>query len=157
MGVTAFTDRGILTETPAMLVYVAQTWPEAGLAPLDDPFALAEVQAFNSYLCSTLHVAHAHLARGHRWTDDPAAIAAMTAYVPTSVSAAYDYIEQEVFKGPFVFGEAYTLADPYLYTVARWMERDGVDFDRFPKVVAHRAMMAERPAVRRALEAQGLD
>ena len=73
------TDRGILTETPAMLAYVAQSFPEARLAPLDDPFAFGQVQAFNSYLCSTVHVAHAHRMRGQRWADDPAAIAAMQA------------------------------------------------------------------------------
>ena len=60
------TDRGILTETPAMLVYVAQSFPTAGLAPIDDPFLFAEIQSFNSYLCSHLHVAHAHRMRGHR-------------------------------------------------------------------------------------------
>ena len=47
------TPRGILTETPAMLAYIAQSFPAAKLAPLDDPFAFAEIQAFNSYLCST--------------------------------------------------------------------------------------------------------
>ena len=76
------TDRGILTETPAMLAFVAQSHPGAGLAPLDDPFAFAQVQAFNSYLCSTVHVAHAHRMRGSRWTDDPAAIAEMKRKVP---------------------------------------------------------------------------
>ena len=64
------TDRGVLTETPAMLAYVAQTFPAAGLAPLEDAFAFAQAQAFNSYLCSTLHVAHAHGRRGYRWADD---------------------------------------------------------------------------------------
>src|SRR5688572_32856970 len=58
------TDRGILTETPAMLVYVAQSFPKAGLAPIDDPFLFAEIQSFNSWLCSHLHVAHAHRMRG---------------------------------------------------------------------------------------------
>src|SRR5262249_46579521 len=47
------TDRGILTETPAMLAFIAQSFPRAHLAPLADPFAFAQVQAFNSYLCST--------------------------------------------------------------------------------------------------------
>ena len=47
------TDRGVLTETPAILAFVAQRFPESGLAPLDDAFAFAQVQAFNSYLCST--------------------------------------------------------------------------------------------------------
>ena len=50
------TPRGILTETPAMLAFIAQSFPDARLAPLDDPFAFAEIQAFNSYLCSTVHV-----------------------------------------------------------------------------------------------------
>src|SRR5438552_3929046 len=58
------TPRGNLTETPAMLAFIAQSFPDRRLAPLDDPFAFAEVQAFNSYLCSTLHVAHAHRMRG---------------------------------------------------------------------------------------------
>src|SRR5690242_16010448 len=66
------TERGILTETPAILAFVAQSFPAARLAPLDDPFAFARLQAFNSYLCSTVHVAHAHRRRGARWADDPA-------------------------------------------------------------------------------------
>src|ERR1700731_4321942 len=74
------TESGILTETPAMLAFIAQSFPKARLAPLDDPFAFAEVQAFNSYLCATLHVAHAHRMRGYRWADDPAAIEAMAAF-----------------------------------------------------------------------------
>ena len=73
------TDRGILTETPAILAYVAQSFPKARLAPLDDAFAFGRIQAFNSYLCSTVHVAHAHRFRGYRWVDaaDEASIAAM--------------------------------------------------------------------------------
>jgi glutathione S-transferase len=54
------TDRGILTETPAMLAFIAQSFPLAKLAPFDDAFAFAQVQSFTSYLCSTVHVAHAH-------------------------------------------------------------------------------------------------
>ena len=55
-----------------MLAYIAQSFPKAKLAPIKDPFRFAEVQAFNSYLCSTVHVAHAHRVRGTRWVDDPA-------------------------------------------------------------------------------------
>src|ERR1700754_293769 len=67
------TDRGVITETPALLIYIAQTFPAAKLAPLDDPYGLAKVQAFNSYLCSTVHVAHAHRMRGRRWAVELAA------------------------------------------------------------------------------------
>ncbi len=62
-------ERGVLTETPAILAFIAQSYPEARLAPLDDPFAFAELQAFNNYLCATVHVAHAHRGRGYRWAD----------------------------------------------------------------------------------------
>ncbi len=145
------TPRGILTETPAMLVYVAQTYPEADLAPIDDPFAFADLQAVNSYLCSSLQVAHAHRMRGSRWTDDSAAIAAMQRFVPKSVSACYGFIEQHVLKGPWVMGRDYTIADPYLFTIAQWLEDDGVDPTRFPKVVGHRQRMLERSAVKKAI------
>jgi glutathione S-transferase len=83
------TERGILTETPAMLAFIAQSFPQTGLAPVSDAFSFAQVQAFNSYLCSTAHVAHAHGRRGCRWADDPAAIAEMQRKVPQSVAAVF--------------------------------------------------------------------
>lgn len=150
------TSAGALTETPAMLVYVAQLFPAAKLAPVDDPFAFAQVQAFNSYLCSTLHVAHAHRMRGYRWVDadDAAAIAAMQRKVPQSVGEGWAMVETHLFKGPWAMGDAFTICDPYLFTLAQWMEADGVDPKRFPRVAEHRARMAERPAMKRALAAE---
>ena len=147
------TERGVLTETPAILVFIAQTHPEARLAPLDDAYAFAEVQAFNSYLCSTVHVAHAHRMRGYRWVEasDEAAIEAMKRKVPQSIGECFDLIERTMFKGPFVMGERYTMCDPYLFTIAQWWEADGVEPSRFPKLVAHRQRMAERPSVKRAI------
>ena len=145
------TDRGVLTETPAILAFIAQSFPRAALAPLDDPFAFARVQAFNSYLCSTVHVAHAHGVRGARWADDPAALEAMKRKVPQAVGECFALIEREMFEGPWVMGETYTICDPYLFTLAQWMEGDGVDPARFPGIQDHGKRMVERPAVERAL------
>jgi glutathione S-transferase len=145
------TGRGILTETPAMLAFIAQSFPQARMAPLDDPFAFAQVQAFNSYLCATLHVAHSHRMRGYRWADDPAAIAAMQRKVPESVGACYDLIECDMLKGPWVMGNTYTICDPYLFTFAQWLEADGVDPARLSRVCDHRRRMSERPSVRKAI------
>ena len=145
------TARGVLTETPAILWFVCQTHPQAGLAPLDDPFALAEVQAFNSYLCSTVHVAHAHRMRGQRWADDPAAIAAMQRKVPQSVGDCFALIEHELLRGPWVMGERYGICDMYLFTLAQWLEGDGVDLARLPRVLEHRARVAGDPVVQRVI------
>jgi glutathione S-transferase len=148
------TDKGILTETPAILAFIAQSFPAARLAPIDDAFAFAEVQSFNSYLCSTVHVAHAHRLRGSRWADDEAAIEAMKKKVPQSVGDCFELIEHEMLAGPWVMGSDYTICDPYLFTIARWLESDGVDVARFPKVQDHYRRMEARPAVQRALSRQ---
>jgi glutathione S-transferase len=145
------TDRGILTESPAMLAFIAQSFPQARLAPFDDPFAFAQVQAFNSYLCSTLHVAHAHRMRGHRWAGDPSAIREMQRKVPEAVGACYDLIERDMLKGPWVIGDAYTICDPYLFTFAQWLEDDGIDPSRIPRVIDHRNRMSARKTVRKAI------
>ena len=145
------TDRGILTETPAILAFIAQSFPAARLAPLDDPFRFARAQAFNSYLCSTVHVAHAHRHRGYRWADDPAALAEMTRKVPENIAACFQLIEDEMLEGPWVLGEAYSICDPYLFTMADWMENDGVDPKRFPKVHDHRERVRARPAAQRVM------
>ncbi len=145
------TDRGILTETPAMLAFIAQSFPEAKLAPLDDPFAFAQAQAFNSYLCSTVHVAHAHRVRGGRWASEEPSLADMKRKVPETMAACFALIERDMFRGPWVMGETYTICDPYLFTLSGWLEGDGVDLSTLPKVADHRTRMAERPAVRKVL------
>ena len=147
------TDRGILTETPAILVYIAQSFPSAKLAPIDDPFALAQAQSFNSYLCSTVHVAHAHSPRGSRWADDPAALEAMKRKVPQNMIECFELIEREMFVGPWVLGSAYSICDPYLFTLSGWLESDGVDIATLPKTNAHRARMLERAAVNKVVNA----
>ena len=150
---TLVTDRGALTETPAILVYLAQSFPAAGLAPMDDPFRFAQIQSFNSWLCSHLHVAHAHRMRGARWVDadDSHSIAAMQRKVPRAVGEAFALVEREMMQGPWVMGERYTICDPYLFTLAQWLELDGVSPDRIPRVIDHRRRMSQRATVKAAL------
>jgi glutathione S-transferase len=148
------TERGVLTEVPALLQYVAQRFPAAGLAPLDDTFELARFNSFNSYLCSTVHIAHAHRFRGTRWVDDAAALEAMKMKVPQSVGDACAPIEHEFLQGPWVLGERYSACDAYLFTIAGWLEGDGVDLSKLPRVMAHRARLLADPVVARVLEAE---
>lgn len=147
---------GVLTETPAILVYLAQSFPAARLAPMADPMALARVQEFNSYLCSTVHVHHAHRTRPGRWADDQAVQEGMKKKVAQNMGDAYQLLEDGMLKGPWVMGDVYTVCDPYLFTITGWLADDGVDMKRFAKVNAHYARMRERPAVKRALSEQGV-
>jgi glutathione S-transferase len=148
------TDGGVLTETPAILAFIAQSFPKAHLAPIDDPFAFARLQAFNSYLCSTVHVAHAHRVRGYRWVDDDAAVAAMKRKVAQNMGECFALIEARMFEGPYVMGATYTIADAYLFTLAQWLEGDGVDLAHLPKIADHRQRVTDRPAVQKVLAAE---
>jgi glutathione S-transferase len=149
------TDSGTLTETPALLCFVAQSFPDARLAPLADPFALARVQEFNSYLCATVHVAHAHGRRGSRWADDAAAIAAMQRKVPATMTDCFALIDEKLLQGPWVMGGQYTICDPYLFTIGSWLEGDGVDTTKMPRVLEHRRRMLARPAVQKVVAVEG--
>jgi len=145
------TEYGIISETPAILAFIAQSYPQSNLAAVNDPFQFAKANAFNSYLSSTVHVAHAHRRRGARWSDDPAVVQALTIKVPKNMADCFDLIEASMITGPWVMGPVYTICDPYLFTISSWLEADGVDPKKFPKVLDHRNRMAERPSVKKVL------
>jgi len=141
-------EQGIITETPAILTYLAQCAPHSPIALPHDAFAHAQIQSFNSYLCSTVHIAHAHKMRGHRWVDDEAAIKAMTENVPRTMAMCFDMIEEQMLKGPWVHGNTFSISDPYLYRMSTWLASDGVDINRYEKVKTHHDLMAQRDSVK---------
>jgi glutathione S-transferase len=148
------TDRGILTETPALLQFIAQTHPQAGLLPLEDVFLLARANEFNSYLCSTVHVAHAHRMRGYRWADDEAAFESMRRKVPQTVGDCFELIEREMLQAPWVLGDRFSVCDLYLFTIWQWLEADGVDPKRFPKAGELGRRLLADPVAAKVLAAQ---
>ena len=142
------TKDGVLTETPAILTYIAQLYSSKDFLP-KTVFGFAKVQAFNTYLASTVHVAHAHKHRGYRWTDDEKSQKFMSKKVRENMSDCAEMIENHFFIGPWVMGKQYTICDPYLALVYRWFGDDGVNLERFPKLKIHNTNMNLRPAVKR--------
>jgi glutathione S-transferase len=157
------TERGILTEVPVLLAYIARLFPQAALAPLAwktaaDQFDFFEMQSFNTYLASTVHITYAHLFRPERYADSDAAKADMKAKVAKSLGDQLRLVEERFADGrEWVHGPHYTTSDPYLYVFTRWLDREGAGgIARFPKLAAHRARMQARPAVKKTLEQEGL-
>ena len=145
------TDRGVLTESPAILGYVAQTFPDAKLADNDDKFSFGDMQAFNVFLTSTVHVAFAHVFRPTRYADGDDASAAMRAKAGASIDEYFSLIEEKLADGrPLVHGDRYTVSDPYLLVFSRWLDRSNLGpVDKFPMVAAHRKRVPkDRKAVR---------
>lgn len=148
------TEQGVLTETPALLVYVAQRWPAAQLAPLAGAFEMARVNEFNAYMCATVHVAHAHGRRPYRWADDAQAQESMKRKMPQNMAECFELVERQLLRGPWVLGERFSICDLYLFTIARWLEADGVAIETLPRVHEHRRRMAQQEVVRRVVAAE---
>lgn len=149
------TDEGVITENVAILGWIAQSFPQARLAP-DDAFGFARMQAFNAYLASTVHVAYAHWRRGNRWADDPACIDHMRAVAPERYADCFTAIEAEMLEAPWVLGEAFSLSDVYLFVMADWLETVNIDPRRFPRLYDHRERVRARPATRKVLAQQAV-
>ncbi|MCG6557930.1 glutathione S-transferase family protein [Ruegeria sp. 1NDH52C] len=145
---------GVLTETGALLEFIADSAPDKGLVPADQ-LLRARMREVMYYLASTMHVNHAHKLRGARWADRADSWADMTAKVPETMTASATYVETNGLRGPFVLGEAVSIADCYLYVVTGWLEGDGVDLEPFPTIRAFRAAMEARASVQ-AVKAAGL-
>ena len=146
------TERGVLTEAPAILNYLAAEYAEAKLAPLQDNFLKAKIDSFNSYMCSTVHVAHAHLWRGERWADSASARDAMAKKVPQNMTDCFNLIENFWLQGPWVQGEQFSSSDLYLFVVSRWLSADSVELVQFQKIYTHQQKMLQLPEVQTLLK-----
>lgn len=151
------TDRGVLSENPAILGWIAQTWLGAGLAPADDPYAFAEMQAFNMFLSATVHIAFNHWFKPEAWTGDPAGVPGVKARAGELIAKHFSLIEERLADGrEWVHGQ-HSTSDGYLLVFSRWLTGMGAgEIADYPNILAHRTRTQERPAVRRALEREGL-
>ncbi len=149
------TDTGsVLTETGALLEYIAALTPDAALIP-QDLETTAHMRGVMFYLASTMHVAHAHKFRGSRWADQQSSHADMTAKVPQTMAACAAYVQSDCLQGDYVCGDQLTLADLYLFIICNWLAGDGVQVSDFPQITAFLARMETRSSVI-AVRAKGM-
>lgn len=146
------TSQGVITQNSAILAYVAQMHPNAGLADLNDPFAFARLQAFNGWLASSLHPAIGKALFSRPPLEGEAKEEALKAALEK-----YDLAENHLLAGPWVMGEDHSMADGYLMVFTRWARQAGLlDAARFHKLNAHLDRVQARPAVQRVLAAEGI-
>ena len=140
------TPGGILTETPAIIEYIA---PQ--LVP-DDAFAAAKMRELISYLNATMHPHHAHGLRGERWADEASSLADMKRKVPERMNDCCAHLEDYLPSLPFQTGQLEVLSDAYLYVVLTWLPGDGVDISHFPRLAAFQHEMNTKPSVQAVFE-----
>lgn len=148
----------VLYETAAICMHLADMHPAAGLLP---PLASAQrAQAYKwlAWLTNTLQATLIVYFYPERWADDAAAIAQVKARAETKVGAMLDLLDAEFAQhhGPWLLGEAFSLADPYAFVLCRWTRGFQRPARDLPHLKPWLDRMQERPAVQRAFATEKL-
>ncbi|WP_207476284.1 glutathione S-transferase family protein [Arenibaculum pallidiluteum] len=147
----------VLVENPAILHYIARSYPDAGLIPAGDALAEARCISIMSWLASTVHVAYAHIFRPERYAADETAHPAIKETGRAAFLNHLQEIERMLTGREWALGERYSVCDPYMFVFYRWGRRIELPMGELAAYTAHKDRMLQRPAVRRTLEAEGLD
>lgn len=146
------TDEGdIITENPAVLQFLADQSPDAGLAPPNGTLERTRLQETLNFVSSELHKSFSPFFSGTALDDD----ARQRAEAGVGRRAAY--IEQNLSDGrAFLLGDTFSVADAYAFVVLNWAGFVGVSLDAWPKTQDYVARVAARPASIKAMVAEGL-
>jgi len=143
-------DNGeLLTEGPAIVQYLADLKPQTGLAPPAGTLARYRLQEMLGYINSELHKTYSPL-------FNPATPAETRAEREAYLRRRYGLVEKQLEGGKYLFGESFTVADAYLFTVTNWARMVNFSLAEFPNVRAFQERVASRRAVQAAMRAEGL-
>jgi glutathione S-transferase len=149
------TPNGVVTENPAVLNLIADLFQAEGSVPRDDPYSAARCNELLCWFASSVHIAFAEIWRGERFTDDESLWPALEAGGRKALEGQFAEIEGLCSEGWLVPGH-FSAADGYALTFYRWGKRIGFDMAPYAQWAALCGRALERPAVQRALEAEGL-
>lgn len=142
-------DGEVLTEGPAIMQYLADLAPQSALAPPNGTFARVRLQEALNYLTAEIHKTYSPL-------FNPDVLPAVREERIAYLRRRYALVEKQLEGRKYLFGDAFTAADAYLFTLTRWAAGVKFDLSEFPNLQAFQKRVGSRKAVLEALRAQGL-
>ncbi len=144
-------DGDVITENPAVLQYLADQMPDAGLAPPNGTLERARLQEALNFVSSELHKSFSPFFSGNVLDTDARQRA------EAGVGRRVSHIERSLADGrAYLLGDTFTVADAYAFVVLNWAGFVGVSLDALPKTQAFVARVAARPAAIKAMVTEGL-
>lgn len=143
----AIDEQTILTEAPAILQYLADQKPEAGLAPANGTLARARLQEWLNYIGTELHCTAGPL------FNRSLGEAALT-FFTQKLQKRLAFVDQALANQAYLMGAKFSVADAYLYTVLGWLKFFDIDVEQWTALAAFRARVEQRPAVQAALQVE---
>ena len=144
-------DGDVLTENVAILAYLAERLPQAGLLPRAiSAIERAKILADLCFCSSTLHPLVTRIRMPMFFAGaENAPVVKQTAEAATDEH--FQLIEGRLANGPWWYDNVWSVLDGYLYWIFWRVEGAGYDVSRFPRFAAHARANEQRPAVQRAL------
>jgi glutathione S-transferase len=143
-------DNGeILTEGPAIVQYLADLRPEAGLAPKAGTFARYRLQEWLNFLTSEVHKQFSPLFKPNTPED-------YKAVAKENIATRFDWLDGQLAGKDYLMGSQFTVADAYLFVLLGWGRPVQIDLARWPNLAAFHKRVGARPKVQEALQAEGL-
>ncbi|HEY9239343.1 MAG TPA: glutathione transferase GstA [Burkholderiaceae bacterium] len=138
-----------LTEGPAINQYLADQVPARKLAPANGTMERYRLQEWLNFITSELH-------KGIGGLFNPAMPEEGKAVLRAKAGDKLKWVDQQLEGKQYLMGDAFTVADAYLFTVTNWTAHTGIDISGLKNLGAFQARMAARPAVQAAMKAEGL-
>ncbi len=142
-------DGSQLREGPAIVQYIADQVPAKNLAPANGTMARYRLQEWLTFIGTELH-------KGFSPLFSPATPDDLKTAARDRLAGRLKWVDGELAGKQYLMGDAFSVADPYLFTVTNWAAPTGVDLSGYSNLLAFRARMAARPAVVAAMTAEGL-
>jgi glutathione S-transferase len=142
-------DGGVLTEGPAIVQYLADQKPDAGLAPKAGSLERYRLQEWLNFITSEIHKQFSPLFR-------PTTPEEYKKIAKENLATRFEWLDKQLAGKDHLMGKAFTVADAYLYTTLRWTKPLQIDMARWPNLVAYMERIGARPKVKDALKAEGL-
>jgi glutathione S-transferase len=140
-----------LTEGPAIVQYLADQKPGCALAPAAGTLARARLQSWLNFVGTELHKMYSPWLFHAEYGEQAQAVAR------GKIAERLGFVDQHLAAaGPYLMGESFTVADAYLFAVVSWSKLVNVDLSDFPALRAYLERVGARPAVREAMQAEGL-
>lgn len=138
-----------LREGPAIVQYIADQAPAKNLAPVNGSLARYQMQSWLNFVGTELHKNFSPL-------FNPATPDEQKAASREKLSGRLKWVEGELAGKQYLMGDTFSVADGYLFTVTNWAQLTGLDLSAYLNLLAYRARVAARPAVVKAMTAEGL-
>ena len=142
-------DGSQMSEGPAIVQYIADLAPAAQLAPANGSMARYRLQEWLGFVNSELHKAMAPM-------FDPSTTDSVKTSIRAKLAKRFDWVSEQLADRPYTLGERFSVADGYLFTILNWTKWIGMDLAKWPVLGAYQARVGARPAVRAAMQVEGL-